>query len=82
MSKTIKLSKSDWMRVGVEAGYIKGAEVERPIMVDLHSRLQELVSKIDAIGPADLRHPKLEDNAEKLYGDIIRFTALLDTYGS
>lgn len=82
MSKMIKLSKEQWAAIGVEMGYIKEADIAVPIVLSLHSRLQEIVAKLDRMGSEELRHPKLESAAEKLHGDISRFESLLDTYGS
>lgn len=82
MSRIVKLSKGQWMQVGVEMGFLKEADIGVPVVMSLHSRLQEIVAKLDRMGSENLRHPKLETAAEKLHGDLVRFESLLDTPGS
>lgn len=82
MSRIVKLSKDQWMQVGVEMGFLKEADAAVPVVLSLHSRLQDIVAKLDRMGSEDLRHPKLEAAAEKLHGDLVRFESLLDTHGS
>ncbi len=82
MSKIIKLSKSDWMRIGMESGYIKEADIGVPPVMILLSSMKDMVAKIDAMGTDELRHPKLEEAATIINGNLVRFNSLLDTHGS
>jgi hypothetical protein len=70
------------MRIGVESGYIKEADIGVPPMMILLSSMKDMVAKIDAMGADELRHPKLEEAATIINGNLARFDKLLDTYGS
>ena len=41
MSRIVKLSKGQWMQVGVEMGFLKEADIRVPVLLSLHSRLQQ-----------------------------------------
>ncbi len=86
MSKIVKLSKSDWMKIGVEAGYIKGASMsDEYIMLELLDNLENLRERIDgmrmrgelkSLSYQPLHGPR--SAAFELSRDIKKFMRMLD----
>ena len=75
MSKTIKLSKSDWMRIGRESGYIKGAQIvgNHTIFELLRADLPNLMERLDDLDTLDVNNEKLRSAAGDLLEGINMF---------
>lgn len=86
MSKIIKLSKSDWMRIGREAGYIKGAQLDHmmhagSIFLTLKSVLARTIENMGCLGGHDQPPEGLAEDADKLIIALDEFNTALKNHG-